>query len=43
MELDVAVNLAKPLQQEGIELGAPVADDDSATIKRLKEEIDIGI
>ena len=43
MELDVAVSLAKPLQQEGVELGAPVADDDAATITRLKEEMDVGI
>ena len=42
MELDVAVSLAKPLQQEDNELGAPVADDDAVTIKRLKEEIDVG-
>ena len=41
MELDVAVSMAKPLQQKGNELGAPVADEDAATIKRLKEEIDI--
>ena len=32
MELDVTVSLAKPLEQEGKELGAPVADDDAATI-----------
>ena len=43
MELDVAVSLAEPLQQEVIELRAPVEDDDAATIKRLKEEIDVGI
>ena len=43
MELEVAVSLIKPLQHEGIELGAPVADDDAATIKRLKERIDVGI
>ena len=43
MELDVAVTLAKPLQPEGVELGALVADDHAATIKRLKEEIDVGI
>ena len=42
MELDVVVSPAKPLQQEGNELGAPVADDDIATIKRMKEEIDVG-
>ena len=42
MELDVAVSMEKPLQQEGNELGAPVADDDAATIKRLKEEIYVG-
>ena len=43
MELDVAVSMAKPLQQEGFKLGTPVADDDAATIKRLREEIDVGI
>ena len=43
MEPDVAVSLAKSLQQEGIELGALVADDDAATIKRLREEVDVGI
>ena len=43
MELEVAVSLIKPLQHEGIELGALVADDDAATIKRLKERIDVGI
>ena len=43
MELDVAVSLAKPLQQEGVELGAPIADDDAATIKSLKEEMVVGI
>ena len=43
MELDVAVSLAKPLQQEGVELRAPVADDDAATIERLKEEMDVVI
>ena len=43
MELDVAVSLAKPLQQEGVELGVPAADDDAATIKRLKEGMDVGI
>ena len=36
------MSLAKPLEQEGKELGAPVSDDDAATIKRLKEEIDVG-
>ena len=36
------MSLAKPLQQEGVELGVPV-DDDAATIKRLKEEMDVGI
>ena len=41
MELDVAVSLAEPLQQEVIEQRAPVADDDAATIKRLKKEIGI--
>ena len=43
MELDVAVSRAKPLQQEGDELGALVADDDAAAIKNLKEEMDVGI
>ena len=43
MDLDVAVSLAKPLQQEGIDLGAPVADGDAATIKGLREEIDVGV
>ena len=43
MELDIAVSMEKPLQQEGNELGAPVTDSDAATIKHLKEEIDVEI
>ena len=42
MKPDVAVSLTKSLQQEGIELGALVADNDAATIKRLRE-VDVGI
>ena len=37
------MSIAKPLQQQGDVLGAPVADDDAATIKSLKEEMDVGI
>ena len=43
MEPDVAVSLEKSLQQGGVEIGALVADDDAASVKRLREEIDVGI
>ena len=43
MELEVAVSMEKPLQQEGNELGAPAADGNAATVKRLREEVDVGI
>ena len=40
MEPDVAVSLAKQLPECGISLQALVADDDAATIKKIREEVD---
>ena len=42
-EPGVAMSLAKSRQQESVELEALVADDDAATIKCLREEMDVGI
>ena len=43
MEPDVASSLAKQLPETGIQLGSIIADDDAATIKRIREVVDSSI
>ena len=43
MEPDIAVSLAEGIQKHGVKLYAMIADDDAATIKRVREEVDAGI
>ena len=43
MEPDVAVQLVKELPMSNVQLGALIVDDDAATIKRVREEVDVNI
>ena len=43
MEPDVAASLAKGMAESGIKLGALTADNDAATIKRVREEVDSSV
>ena len=43
MEPAVASTLAQELQNSGMKHGCLIADDDAATIKKIREEVDAGV